>query len=116
MELVHSHIALTPMAPHELNSDIPKAVSDIVMKLLAKSAEERYQSAWGLKADLQECLTQLQNQGQITKFPLGSQDISNKFQIPQKLYGREKEVETLLAAFERVAAGAIEREEEEMGR
>src|SRR5919202_2518798 len=59
IELVHSHIAKQPIPPHEINPKIPKAVSDIVMKLLAKTAEERYQSAWGLKSDLQECLTQL---------------------------------------------------------
>jgi predicted ATPase/class 3 adenylate cyclase/GAF domain-containing protein/tRNA A-37 threonylcarbamoyl transferase component Bud32 len=103
MELVHSHIARQPMPPHEINPDIPKTVSDIVMKLLAKTAEERYQSAWGLKADLQECLTQLQNNSQIAEFPLGHQDISDKFQIPQKLYGREQEVEMLMNAFDRVS-------------
>ncbi len=105
MELVHCHIAKQPILPHELNPEIPKAVSDIVMKLLAKTAEERYQSAWGLKADLKECLFQLLHYSQISDFPLGRHDISDKFQIPQKLYGREAEVETLLAAFERVAAG-----------
>jgi serine/threonine protein kinase len=82
---------------------IPQAVSNIVMKLMAKTAEERYQSAWGLKADLETCLHQLQTNGEIVEFPLAGQDISDKFQIPQKLYGREREVETLLAAFERVA-------------
>ncbi|MBD1805966.1 AAA family ATPase [Microcoleus sp. FACHB-SPT15] len=102
MELVHCHIAQQPVPPHELNPDIPKAVSEIVMKLLAKTAEERYQSAWGIKADLEECLFQLENKSKISKFPLGLYDISDKFQIPQKLYGREAEVETLLAAFERV--------------
>jgi len=107
MELVHSHIARQPVPPHPINLEIPKVLSDIVMKLLAKTAEERYQSAWGLKADLQECLFQLQNQGQITEFPLGRHDISDKFQIPQKLYGREQEVETLLAAFERVSGEKV---------
>ncbi|MBD0300762.1 MAG: AAA family ATPase, partial [Tolypothrix sp. T3-bin4] len=102
LELVHCHIAKQPIPPHELVPEIPKAVSDIVMKLIAKTAEERYQSAWGVKADLQQCLTQLQTSPNISGFSLGSQDISDKFQIPQKLYGREAEVETLLAAFERV--------------
>ncbi|MCA1993408.1 MAG: serine/threonine-protein kinase PknK, partial [Coleofasciculus sp. S288] len=105
MELVHCHLAKQPVPPHELNSEIPKAVSNIVMKLLAKTAEERYQSAWGIKADLEECLFQLQNKGDILYFPLGFYDISDQFQIPQKLYGREIEVETLIAAFERVAEG-----------
>src|ERR671933_656782 len=103
IELVHSHIAKQPIPPHEINPKIPKAVSDIVMKLMAKTAEERYQSAWGIKTDLEECLTQLQATGKISEFPLGRYDISDKFQIPEKLYGREAEVEALLTAFERVA-------------
>jgi serine/threonine protein kinase len=80
----------------------PKAISDIIMKLMAKTPEERYQSAWGIKADLEECLTQLETNGKILDFPLGRQDISDKFQIPQKLYGREVEIQALLAAFKRV--------------
>ena len=108
MELVHCHIAKQPLPPHELNRDIPQAVSAIVMKLLAKTAEERYQSAGGIKADLELCLTQLQTQGNISEFALGSQDISEKFQIPQKLYGREQEVETLLKAFDRISQGKTE--------
>jgi len=110
LELVHCHIAKQPLPLYQINSEIPKVVSDIVMKLMAKTAEERYQSAWGLKSDLEECLTQLQTHGNISDFPLASQDISDKFQIPQKLYGREAEVETLLAAFERVT-GSPELEE-----
>jgi predicted ATPase/signal transduction histidine kinase/tRNA A-37 threonylcarbamoyl transferase component Bud32 len=104
LELVHCHIAKVPMSPHEVNLEIPKAVSDIVMKLMAKTAEERYQSAFGIKADLELCLIQLQTNGEISEFPLASCDISEKFQIPQKLYGREAEVETLLAAFERLTS------------
>ncbi len=106
MELVHCHIAREPVPPHEQIPEIPLAVSAIVMKLLAKTAEERYQSAWGLKSDLELCLNQLQTKGHISNFSLGSQDISDKFQIPQKLYGREREIETLLAAFDRVAANS----------
>src|ERR671933_266181 len=117
LELVHCHIAKQPLSPHQLIPEIPNAVSDIVMKLMAKTAEERYQSAFGIRADLEECLNQLQRHGEITEFPLGTQDISDKFQIPQKLYGREAEVETLLAAFERVATGGIGRwGDGEMGR
>ncbi len=103
MELVHCHIAKKTIPPDQINSEIPKTVSDLVMKLMAKTAEERYQSAWGLKADLEKCLTQLESDGNILDFSLAEQDISDKFQIPQKLYGREVEVKTLLAAFERVA-------------
>ncbi len=106
LELVHCHIAKVPMSPHQVNSEIPKALSDIVMKLMAKTAEERYQSAFGIKADVESCLTQLESDGEISEFPLACFDISDKFQIPQKLYGREAEVATLLAAFERVASGS----------
>ncbi|MGB7443381.1 MAG: AAA family ATPase [Coleofasciculaceae cyanobacterium] len=118
LELVHCHIAKQPIPPHLLGEaegergkrgePCPQAVSDIVMKLMAKTAEERYQSAWGLKADLEECLFQLQANGTIADFPLGSKDISDKFQIPQKLYGRESEVKTLLTAFDRVSQGTTE--------
>ncbi|OCR02316.1 serine/threonine protein kinase [Oscillatoriales cyanobacterium USR001] len=103
MELVHCHIAKQPIPPHEIKAEIPQAISDIIMKLLAKTVEERYQSAWGLKADLESCLFQLQTSGNIAEFTLGSQDISDKFQIPKKLYGREKEIELLLATFDRIA-------------
>jgi PAS domain S-box-containing protein len=107
MEVVHCHIAKPPVPLHRARG-IPKAVSDIVMKLLAKTAEERYQSAYGLKADLQECLTQLQANGRISEFAIARHDISDKLQIPQKLYGRESDVETLLATFDRVALGSTE--------
>ncbi len=105
MELVHCHLAKQPIPPHEIRREIPKAVSDIVLKLMAKTAEERYQSAWGIKTDLESCRQQLQEKGKIESFPLAREDISDKFQIPQKLYGREAEIQTLLAAFERVSQG-----------
>lgn len=106
MELVHSHIAKQPVPPREVKTEnsIPPAVSDIVMKLLAKTAEERYKSAFGLKADLEICREMLQNQGNISAFPLGRQDISVQLQVPQKLYGREAEAANLLAVFERVVS------------
>jgi predicted ATPase/signal transduction histidine kinase/tRNA A-37 threonylcarbamoyl transferase component Bud32 len=109
IELVHCHIAKHPVPPHEVNPEIPKAVSDIVMKLLAKTAETRYQSAYGIKFDLQSCLTQLQTNSLILEFPLARQDVSEKFQVPQKLYGREKEIETLMMAFERIGGSVRER-------
>ncbi|MEG4342268.1 AAA family ATPase [Microcoleus sp. A003_D6] len=108
MELVHSHIAKIPALPHELDPTIPKVVSDIVMKLLAKTAEDRYQSAYGIKADLEACLTQLQTNGRIKNFILGQHDVFAKFQIPQKLYGRDLEIATLNAAFERISQGTSE--------
>ncbi|MDZ7951121.1 AAA family ATPase [Nostoc sp. DedQUE09] len=103
LELVHCHLAKSPVPPHELKTTIPKAVSDIVLKLMAKNAEDRYQSAWGIKADLEWCAQQLTDIKQIDEIQLGTQDVRDQFQIPQKLYGREAEIATLLAAFERVA-------------
>ena len=108
LEMVHSHIARRPVPPHEIESGVPVVLSDIVMKLLAKTAEDRYQSAYGLKRDLEQCLTQFQTQGVIEPFPLGRYDISDKFQIPQKLYGRDEEAALIMAAFERVSEGATE--------
>ena len=108
MELVHCHIAKEPVPPHKLNDKIPEAVSSIVMKLLAKTAEERYQSATGLKYDLEICLSNLQMQGTIEKFTLGQRDRGSQLLIPQKLYGRESEVQVLMDAFDRVSNGATE--------
>ncbi|MEH1939785.1 MAG: AAA family ATPase [Nostoc sp.] len=104
LELVHCHIAKQAVPPHEVNTTIPKPVSDIILKLMAKNAEDRYQSAWGIKADLEICADQLAKIGQISNIQLALQDISEQFQIPQKLYGRDKEVAMLLAAFDRVAS------------
>ncbi|HEW98134.1 MAG: hypothetical protein DRR16_26825 [Candidatus Parabeggiatoa sp. nov. 3] len=103
MALVHCLMAKKPPSPADINSDIPRAVSDIIMKLLEKTAEKRYQSAWGIKADLQACEIAWRETGLIEPFTLAQQDIAASFQIPQKLYGRELEIKTLLAAFERVA-------------
>ncbi|OUL28448.1 serine/threonine protein kinase [Nostoc sp. T09] len=104
LELVHCHIAKQPPPPHEINATIPKPVSDIILKLMAKNAEDRYQSAWGIKADLEICVRQLEEIGHINSIQLGLQDVWDQFQIPQKLYGRDKEVAMLLAAFDRVAS------------
>ncbi len=104
LELVHCHIAKEPTPPHEINPEIPLTLSEIVMKLMAKTAEYRYQSAWGIKADLKTSLAQFIN-GKFQPFLLGYQDISPQLQLPQKLYGRESHIESLLAAFVRVASG-----------
>jgi PAS domain S-box-containing protein len=133
MELVHCHIAKMPpimgkphpnpllgAKPHpnpllggkphpnpllgkEREQEIPQVLSDIVMKLMAKNAEDRYQSALGLKYDLEVCLKQLQETGNIENFQIAQRDICDKFIIPEKLYGRETEIKDLLAAFERVS-------------
>ncbi|NQE34592.1 trifunctional serine/threonine-protein kinase/ATP-binding protein/sensor histidine kinase [Microcoleus asticus] len=105
LEIVYSHIAVQPIYPHQINSEIPVAISEIVMKLMAKNAEDRYQSAAGLLADLENCLHQLETTGQIADFMPGRLDILSQLLIPQKLYGRENQVNELLAAFERVRAG-----------
>ncbi|MBX3057415.1 MAG: AAA family ATPase [Anaerolineae bacterium] len=103
IELVHAHIARPPQPPHTLNTAVPAPLGDIILRLLAKNAEDRYQSAYGLKADLQECWRQWQMDGRITPFPLAQQDVPSRFQLPQNLYGREAELQTLLTAFSRVA-------------
>jgi len=104
LEWVHSHIARQPVAPAERRS-VPEPLSAIIMRLLAKNAEDRYQTAAGLLADLQRCLMHLQTHGRIDSFPLGADDLSDRLLIPEKLYGREREVAILLAAFDRVLAG-----------
>ena len=104
MEWVHCHIARRPVPPDERVPGVPAAPSAIVMKLLAKTAEERYQTAGGLAADLQRCLSEWERDGRIAPFALGAQDIPDQLRIPEKLYGREREVGSLLAAFERVVA------------
>ncbi len=102
LKLVHCHLAIQPVPPHQVDENIPLAVSEMVMKLMAKNAEDRYLSAYGLMSDLERCRQKLRDKGAIITFALGLQDISDKFQIPQKLYGREQEIGTLMSAFERV--------------
>ncbi len=105
MEWVHCHLAKLPVPPAERLKDIPGAVSAIVMKLLAKRAEDRYQTATGLEGDLRNCQTEWAAQRPIGDFPLGERDIPDRLVIPEKLYGRRREVETLLASFDRVVNG-----------
>ena len=104
MELIHCHIAQRPASPSERVTTIPGQLSAIVLKLLAKTAEERYQSAAGLEADLRRCLALFESHGSIDPFPLGARDAPDRLIIPKKLYGREGEIGTLLAAFDRVTA------------
>ena len=102
MEWVHCHIARQPVPPSERLKNVPAPVSAIVMKLLAKTAEERYQTAAGLERDLRRCLAAWEAQRRIDDFPLGEHDTPDRLLIPEKLYGREREIETLLASFDRV--------------
>ena len=108
MELVHCHLAKLPIPIHQINSEIPLILSEIVSKLMSKNAEDRYQSAVGIKHDLEKCLTQLQTRGEIDYFELGQGDMRDRFTIPEKLYGRKTEVNQLLDSFERVSLGATE--------
>ncbi len=109
MEWVHCHIARKPVPPGERLAKIPAPVSQIIMKLLAKTAEERYQTAAGVERDLRRCLADWEARGRIDDFPLGEHDMPDRLLIPEQLYGRAREVETLLAAFNRVVdSGAPE--------
>ncbi|OQY53869.1 MAG: hypothetical protein B6245_22220 [Desulfobacteraceae bacterium 4572_88] len=105
MELIHSHIAKQPVPSHEVRPQVPNPLSDIIMKLLAKSPEDRYQTARGIWQDLEICRDALRQHGQIAAFPLGAQDHAGRFQIPQKLYGRKQEIETLAESFASVCQG-----------
>jgi predicted ATPase len=108
IDLVHCHLAKQPLAASIVNQSVPLVLSEIVSKLMAKNAEARYQSALGLKYDLETCLFQWQETGTLTNFDLGQRDLCDRFIIPEKLYGRESEVFSLLSAFERVSAGSTE--------
>lgn len=108
MELVHCHLAKMPAAIHSICPDVPVMLSKIITKLMAKNVEDRYQSALGLKHDLERCLHQWQQTGTIIEFSIGLRDRSDRFLIPEALYGRDVEVQTLLNAFDRVAKGSTE--------
>ncbi|PSB40108.1 serine/threonine protein kinase [filamentous cyanobacterium Phorm 46] len=108
MELVHCHIARIPNEPINLVPAISVMMNNIIMKLMAKTPELRYQSAAGLRYDLEKCSQQWQENGTISEFALGNRDICDRFVIPEKLYGRETEVKTLLEAFDRVSEGTCE--------
>ena len=104
MEWIHCHIARKPPPPSERLASVPAAISALILKLLAKTAEERYQTAAGLERDLRRCLASWEAKHRVDVFPLGQQDTSDRLLIPEKLYGREREIEILLAAFDRVVA------------
>ena len=103
LELIHAHIAQSPPPPQ-----VSTPLREIVLKLMAKNAEDRYQSALGLRYDLEKCLTQYKETKEIVPFVLGERDLCDRFLIPEQLYGREAETQQLLAAFERVAEGKTE--------
>jgi hypothetical protein len=105
LEWVHCHVARKPLPPAERCAHVPAAISEIVMKLLAKTAEARYQTAAGLEHDLRRCLGQWRGRNHIERFVLGERDAPDRLMIPERLYGRDREIKTLLAAFERIVAG-----------
>lgn len=108
VELIHSHIARPPRPPHSVRPAVPEVLSNIVLKLMNKMAEDRYQSARGLRADLEACLRSWRSDHQIAPFPLGTQDRPTELRLPRKLYGRQAEQAQLQAALERVRGGALE--------
>ena len=95
LELIHCHLARTPIAPHQINSEIPEIISSIVLKLLAKNPDDRYQSAAAINADLQACQAQYRDRGRIEKFELGRLDRSSQFRIADRLYGRSAEFKAI---------------------
>lgn len=107
MGIVHGHIAVPPVPVHEMNPAVPEVLSQIILHLLAKSSEDRYQSAFGLRHDLEECLSQWTSKRWIEYFPLKTKDYSGRFTLPQKLYGREREIALLMAKFDEAANGGL---------
>ena len=108
LALIYAHIATPPTAPSDVSSGVPRVLSAIVLKLMAKNAEDRYQSALGLKTDLEECLRQWRDSGVVQRFDLGRRDLPRELRIPERLYGREREIAVLMAAFDRASQGASE--------
>ena len=104
MEWVHCHIARQPVPPGERLTGVPAPVSAIIVKLLAKTGEDRYQTAAGVEADLRRCLVDWESRRRIDPFTLGAHDTPDRLLIPETLYGRAREIDTLLAAFDRVVA------------
>ncbi len=107
LELIYSHIARQPILPHLENKEIPLMLSQVIMKLLEKNSEKRYQSAWGIEYDLKECLINLNNNNHNKTFPLARHDNTEQLHLSQKLYGRNLETKQLLDCFRRVSQGEV---------
>ena len=105
----HCHIAMKPESPDRINPKIPKVISEIILKLLAKTAEDRYQTAYGLQVDLENCLHQFQSTATINNFIICQSDKSDSLQIPEKLYGRDSEIMALMNSFDRISNGSCEK-------
>ncbi|MGI0491843.1 AAA family ATPase [Alkalinema pantanalense CENA528] len=108
LEMIHAQIARSPIPPQEVRSEIPQVVAQIVLKLMAKNADDRYQSTYGLVQDLQRCYQDWQSQGQVPPFDLGQADVPDRLILSQTLYGREADLQQLMAAFERCRQGSVE--------
>jgi len=105
LEMIHAHIARQPKPPQQINEGIPTPVSEIILKLLAKNVEDRYQTTHGLLADLKRCNDKWQRKGRIKPFNLGGEDFTGRLQIPQKLYGRQAEIRQLQSVLDRATGG-----------
>ena len=105
LELIHSHITKNPLPPHSIDERIPLSISNIIMKLLSKNQEDRYQSSYGILYDLKECFKQYETNRQIYNFEIAKEDRLEKFQIPEKIYGREEEINKLIQAFNYTLTG-----------
>ena len=106
LELIHAHLAMIPKKASEINSSIPPIFSDILAKLLEKNVENRYQSASGLLKDLQKCLEQLAMKIEIHRFDLAENDVSGQFQLPSKIYGRDREIELLIKSVDQLGSNS----------
>jgi hypothetical protein len=108
LEVIHGHVAVPPVPPERREPGVPATLSRLVLKLLAKSAEDRYQSADGVVGDLTRCRAAWEAAGEVPELTLGQEDVRDRFVLPQRLYGREQEIGRLLEAFDRAAAGGVE--------
>eukprot|EP01117_Protostelium_nocturnum_P014188 TRINITY_DN5371_c0_g1_i1.p1 TRINITY_DN5371_c0_g1~~TRINITY_DN5371_c0_g1_i1.p1 ORF type:complete len:1974 (+),score=480.18 TRINITY_DN5371_c0_g1_i1:111-6032(+) len=106
-KLIYAHLAKAPVPPQQLNPKISSSLNQVILKLLSKNADDRYQSAFGIKYDLQFCLNELIQGKNDQNFKIGSQDVKSTFQVCQKLYGRQEEISTLLNCFEQIESGGI---------
>lgn len=107
LQLIHAHLAKEPKSPVLLRKDLPEQIANIIMKLIKKTAEDRYRSAWGVREDFENCLIQYRTYGYIGLFPAGRHDYRDYFETARRLYGREREFSSLHLLFDKVKEGAL---------